>query len=70
MTRRCQAESAANDPPAFSAPIRVAAADMDLKEQVPEQQDDRQLTLLRLGATNSVPKPLDATAVARLLHHG
>jgi len=48
-TRRCRAESAANDPPASSAAIRVAAADMDL--EAPEQQDDRQLTLLRLAAS-------------------
>jgi len=68
--RRCRAESAANDPPASSAPIRVATAGMDPNNQAPEQQDDRQLTLLRLAAANSVPKPLDAAAVARLLHHG
>jgi len=42
---------------------------MDLEDQAPEQQDDRQRTMLRLAAANSLPKPRDAAAVARLLHH-
>jgi len=43
---------------------------MGLEDQAPEQQNDRQLTLLRVGAANSVPKPRNAAAMARLLHHG